>query len=276
MNRSLAGDPLDWSPPADPVPGLDTSKAPPARRYDYWLGGKDNFAADRESGDRIAEMFPTIKAAVRQNRLFLQRAVGCLSEEGVAQFLDIGCGLPSANNTHEVAEAINPAARTVYVDNDPTVLAHARALLTSGSSESLTAYFDADVRESEKILAAAQETLDFGKPVALMLVAIMHFIPDLDEPTDLVARLVRGLPSGSYLALSHATGDYVSDEVIAEAAGGPAPTFLRSRQEITHFFDGLDLLPPGIVSSSEWRAPEGIQRPSVEETGMHCGVARIP
>jgi hypothetical protein len=199
---------------------LDTSVPHPARRYNYWLGGKDNFAADRESGDAIAAAFPAIRTAVQENRGFLQRAVTFLTKEvGIRQFLDIGTGLPTANNTHEVAQAIAPESRIVYVDNDPLVLVHARALLTS-SPQGATAYLDADLRDSHRILAEVRGTLDFSQPIAVMLVAILHFIPDEADPYGIVARLVDALPSGSYLVMSHATGDFWSAEARADLASG--------------------------------------------------------
>src|ERR1700733_2193287 len=192
---------------------IDTSKPHAARIYDYLLGGKDHFAVDRETAEKGIKLIPTGRTAARENRSFLGRAVRYLvAEAGIRQFLDIGAGLPSANNVHEVAQAVTPSCRVVYVDNDPLVLAHARALLTS-SPEGKTAYIHADLRDPEKILAdpATVATLDFTKPVALMLVAILHFIPDSDEPRRIVATLLDALPPGSYLVASHATGEYFRD-----------------------------------------------------------------
>ncbi|MEH0981531.1 SAM-dependent methyltransferase [Micromonospora sp. CPCC 205556] len=268
---------------AHPSDRIDTSVAHPARRYNYWLGGKDNFQADRDSGDEMAAHFPTIRTSALENRRFLQRAVGYLAREaGIRQFLDIGTGIPTANNTHEVAQSIAPEARVVYVDNDPIVLAHARALLTS-SAEGATAYIDADLREPEKILNHPDllRTIDLSRPVALMLVAILHFVPDGDDPYAVVRRLLEALPPGSYLAASHATHDYLPPEV-AEAAraaargGGPHGVInLRSLDEFTRFFDGLELVEPGIGSVAEWRAEQEPQpRPSVVEVSMYGGVAR--
>jgi S-adenosyl methyltransferase len=259
--------------------GIDTTVAHPARRYDYWLGGKDNFAADRESGDAIAAKFPAIRTAVVENRRFLRRAVTFLTETaGVRQFLDIGTGLPTANNTHDVAQAIAPESRVVYVDNDPLVLVHARALLTS-SEEGATAYVDADLREPEKILHDEDlfRTLDLTQPVALMLLATLHFIPEDDDPYAIVRRLVAALPAGSYVALSHATSDYLPPELVADIASGKhGQGRLRTRAEFTRFFDGLELMDPGVVPLAEWRADDEAQpRPTAAETAMYAGVARI-
>jgi SAM-dependent methyltransferase len=257
---------------------LDTSVVHPARRYNYWLGGKDNFAADRESGDATAAMFPTIRAAVLENRKFLRRAVTLLTEEaGVRQFLDIGTGLPSADNTHEVAQRLAPDARVVYVDHDPLVMVHARALLQRASDAGVTDYIEADLRDPDKILEQAARTLDLTRPVALMLVAILHFIREEEDPYALVTRLVDALPSGSYLVISHGTGEWLTEEIIAESATGTAPIWFRSRQQIARFFDGLELLEPGIVSAAHWRAEnESSPRPSAQEISMYSAVARIP
>ncbi len=266
-----------------PVPKIDTTVAHPARRYDYWLGGKDNFAADRAAGDAIAEVYPAVRTAVRENRRFLGRAVTYLAgEAGIDQFLDIGTGIPTANNTHEVAQRINPAARVVYVDNDPIVLAHARALLTS-QTPGATAYLDADLRDPEKILHHPDlaATLDLSRPVALMLVAVLHFIEDRDDPYGAVSRLVSVLPSGSYVVISHATVDLVPEEIrersgVANAPGQGAWQF-RTRAEFAGFFKGLDLMEPGIVPLVRWRAHEEPgPRPEVPEASLFAAVARVP
>lgn len=268
-----------------PSDRIDTSVAHPARRYNYWLGGKDNFQADRDSGDAMAAAFPTIRTAALENRRFLQRAVAHLAREaGIRQFLDIGTGIPTANNTHEVAQAVAPDARVVYVDNDPIVLAHARALLTS-SAEGATAYIDADLRDPEKILhhPDLRRTLDLGQPVALMLVAILHFVPDTDDPYGVVRRLLAELPPGSYLAASHATYDQLPPDV-AEAArvatrdgNPPGGINLRSRDDFARFFDGLEVVEPGVVSVAQWRAETEPQpRPTVDEVSMYGAVARKP
>ena len=267
-----------WVPPE-----IDTTVAHPARRYDYWLGGKDNYAADRASAEAVLEIFPTIRTTAIENRGFLSRAVEFLVREaGIDQFLDIGTGIPAANNTHEVAQRINPATRVVYVDNDPIVLAHARALLTSTHPAGITAYLDADLREPDDILTdrALADTLDLSRPVALMLVAILHFFGDDDRPLDVVARLLDALPDGSYVVISHATGDFVSAELRGtgeEAMSTPKTPFrLRTREEITRLFHGHELVDPGIVVVSEWRAgDEPPPRPSEVEVSTYGGVARI-
>jgi hypothetical protein len=262
---------------------FDTSVPHPARRYNYWLGGKDNFAADRESGDAVAAAFPTVRLAAVENRRFLRRAVSYLAREaGIRQFLDVGTGIPSAGNTHEVAQSIAAGSRIVYVDNDPIVLAHARALLTS-SPEGATAYLDADLREPDKILSDPdlRGTLDLSEPVGLILVAILHFIVDDQDPFGVVGRLIAAMPSGSYLAMSHATYDFMPQETAAALDATNAARNVvfraRSRSEFSRFFDGLDLVDPGIVDVTQWRAEnEPPPRPTVAETAVYCGVARIP
>jgi hypothetical protein len=262
---------------------IDTTVPHPARRYNYWLGGKDNFAADRESGDAVAAAFPTIRLAAIENRRFLRRAVTFLTREaGVRQFLDIGTGIPSADNTHDVAQTVVPESRVVYVDNDPIVLVHARALLTS-SPEGATAYIDADLREPDKILndPALLRTLDLSRPVALMLIAILHFVPDEDDPYGIVRRLIGALPSGSYLAISHATRDFmpaqIRDSVDTLAAANRGSINFRSGDELARFFDGLELVSPGIKTLSEWRAEDEPQpRPSVADIGGYGAVGRVP
>ncbi|TDB94874.1 SAM-dependent methyltransferase [Micromonospora fluostatini] len=278
------------SSPAENVAGrlsdrIDTTVAHPARRYNYWLGGKDNFAADRESGEQIAALYPAIRTVARENRGFLQRAVRFLAgEAGIRQFLDIGTGIPSANNTHEVAQATAPESRVVYVDNDPMVLVHARALLASSPSGA-TAYLDADLRRPDEILADPdlRRTLDLSQPVALMLVAVAHFLDDDDRPYDLVTRLLDALPSGSYLAMTHVTMDFIPPEVaermLAEVAAGRfrADGYPRSHADVARFFAGLDLVEPGIVPVSRWRpeVPEA-QLPPLAETSIYGAVARLP
>ncbi|MFB9236935.1 SAM-dependent methyltransferase [Plantactinospora siamensis] len=273
----------------DQVPGvaagrLDTSVMHPARRYNYWLGGKDNFAADRESGDQIAAVYPAIRTVARENRAFLRRAVRFLAAEaGIRQFLDIGTGIPTADNTHEVAQAVAPDSRIVYVDNDPMVLVHARALLTS-SVAGATAYLDADLRDPDRILADPElrRILDLSRPVALMLIAVLHFLGDDDGPYDVVARLVDALPSGSYLALTHFTTDFLAADVTERAstqfAGGRRPDGNpRSRAEIERFLGGLAPVEPGVVPASEWR-PEvpADQLPPLHEASIYGVVARKP
>ncbi len=263
-----------------PAARIDTSVAHPARRYDYWLGGKDNFAADRESGDAIAAAFPTIRVAAIENRRFLSRAVTFLSRQaGIRQFLDIGTGIPAANNTHQVAQSIAPDSRVVYVDNDPIVLAHARALLAS-SPDGATAYIDADLRDPEKILAHPdlRATLDLSRPVALMLIAVLHFITDDDDPRQIVAQLTGALPSGSYLVISHGTTDGLPPEAVGDIESGRYGTLaMRTGAQIAQFFDGLDLVEPGLVSTADWRAEtEPEPRPLPAEVQMYAAVGRIP
>ncbi len=258
---------------------LDVGVPHPARRYNYWLGGKDNFRADRESGDAIARVFPSIRTAARENRAFMQRAVRFLAhEEGVRQFLDIGTGLPTADNVHQVAQSIDERSRVVYVDNDPLVITHARALLNS-SAVGRTAYIEADIRDPDAILhdPAVSDTLDFSAPIALMIVAVMHFIPDEDEPYGVVKRLVDALPTGSYLVLSHATFDPLDPDTITalnKANAGSMPPFCpRTADEVARYFHGLELVEPGIVSVSDWR-PITDSRPAPAEAAGYGAVAR--
>jgi hypothetical protein len=262
-----------------PLP-FDTSVPHPARRYNYWLGGKDNFAADRDSGDAIAAAFPTIRLWAQENRRFLGRTVSYLAGEvGVSQFLDIGTGIPAADNTHEVAQRINPASRVVYVDNDPIVLVHARALLTSAGHEGRIAYVDADLREPDTILddPALPATLDLTRPVALMMIAVLHFFRDEEKTQQLVRRLVGTLPSGSYLVISHATHDFMPADQ-ARDAGQDDPHFtFRTREQFGGFFEGLELVEPGITSIAQWRADgEPEPRPDIAEVSAYGAVARIP
>jgi S-adenosyl methyltransferase len=264
------------------LPEINTSVAHPARRYDYWLGGKDNFPADQASGDAVAAAFPTIRMTVVENRRFLVRAVRALAGElGIRQFLDIGTGIPTSPNVHEVAQSTAPESRVVYVDNGPIVLVHARALLRSGP-QGATAYLDADLREPDKILQHPDllRTLDLSQPVALMLVAILHFIPDDDDPHGAVARLVGAMPPGSYLVVSHATSDFMPPQaataVDEEGAQSRVPFRFRTKQEFARFLEGLELLPPGIQPLSEWRAQSEPQpRPSAADIAGYAAVARI-
>jgi O-methyltransferase involved in polyketide biosynthesis len=265
-----------------PQPGvkLDTTVSHSARIWNYWLGGKDNYAVDREAGDKVAAMLPSIVAQARADRAFLGRAIQYLAgEEGIRQFLDIGTGLPTAENTHQVAQRVAPESRIVYADNDPLVLAHARALLTS-TPEGACDYVDGDLREPGKILAQAERSLDFGKPVALMLLGIVHHIPDTEQAYSIVRQLVSALAPGSFLAINHSTSAIhgaAMEEAVAHwnRVGTPSMT-LRTPEQITRFFDGLDLLSPGVISCSRWRpdlTSAGGQPPEVDE---FCGVARKP
>jgi hypothetical protein len=252
---AVAEDP-DWLPPE-----INTGVAHPARVYDYLLGGKDNFAADRALADAVTKAMPSARAMARANRDFLRRAVHYLATEaGIRQFLDVGTGIPTAGNTHEVAQAVAPDSRVVYVDNDPIVLAHARALMTSGPAGA-TAFIQADLREPGKILAdpALRKTLDRGEPVALMLIAILMYISDEDDPRDLVAELVDALPSGSYLTLTHPTADFNPEEAAAAVAATEEAGIsftARGEADVAAFFTGLDLVDPGVVPILAWH-PDG-------------------
>jgi S-adenosyl methyltransferase len=242
---------------------FDTSTAHIARVYDYWLGGKDNYAADRAVGDQVRQAYPNIAHSVRANRAFLARAVSYLvSEAGVRQFLDIGTGIPSANNTHEVAQAAAPESRVVYVDNDPVVLVHARALLSSDPA-GVTDYIDADLRDTAAVLSRAGRTLDLAEPVAVMLLGILHMIPDADDPAAIVTALMGATASGSFLTISHpasdidaAAGAEASRRYNAQAA--ESATF-RSHAQVLGLFDGLDLVPPGLVPVPQWRPRSEIE-----------------
>jgi hypothetical protein len=267
----------DRVPP--PLP-FDTSVPHPARRYNYWLGGKDNFAADRASGDAVAAFVPTIRLWAQENRRFLGRTVDYLAREaGVNQFLDIGTGIPAADNTHEVAQRANPAARIVYVDNDPIVLVHARALLTNEKYQGPISYIDADLRDPATILGdpALATTLDLSEPVALMLIAVLHFLPDEYRPHDVVRTLLDALPSGSYVVISHATHDFMDAEQATGAQQNDRDFTFRTQEEFARFFDGLELVEPGIVSIADWRAEgEPLPRPSVADVAAYGAVGRKP
>ncbi len=246
----------------DQVPGFDTSVASIARIYDYWLGGKDNFQADRDAAEAMIQQYPDIVKGVRLNRAFLGRAVHYLAAEaGIRQFLDIGTGLPSANNTHEVAQRQAPDSRIVYVDNDPIVLSHAQALLTS-TRQGSCAYIDADARDTGKILREAAGTLDFSRPVAICLIMILQFIPDEDDPWRITRALMEAVPSGSYLAIAHPASDVGADLRPAfrqlNARMGGTQVKARSHQEIARFFDGLDMVGPGLVQLHRWRPGAGV------------------
>jgi len=241
-------------PESDALANFDITRPHIARIYDYWLGGKDNFEADREAAELALAATPTIVPGVRANRRFLGRAVAAMAAEGVRQFLDIGTGIPASNNTHEVAQKIAPESRVVYVDNDPIVLTHARALLTSGTGQ--TAYIDADARDVTAIVDEAGRTLDFSKPVGIMLIAILHCVPDEDNPAKLVSDLMAAVPAGSYLAISHPARDQLAIATKAEESltksMGQKVTF-RTHDEVAAFFAGLELLPPGVVPVQSWR-----------------------
>jgi hypothetical protein len=236
-------------------PRLDTSTAHSARVWNYLLGGKDNFAADREAGDLVQRLFPDIAHLARLQRRFLARAVRYLAgEAGIRQFLDIGTGLPTADNTHQVAQQVAPDSRIVYVDNDPLVLVHARALLTSAPG-GMTSYIEADVRDTDEILGEAGRTLDFGQPVALMMLGILGQIPDSARPRSIVSTLLDAVPPGSYLALSDGTdtSPALNQAIAAYNQNSASSYHLRSPEQLAGFFDGLALVPPGVVTTSQWR-----------------------
>jgi hypothetical protein len=239
----------------DAAARLDTSVAHSARVWNYLLGGKDNFGADRETGDLIFKMFPGIAQLARLQRQFLAKAVRYLAAEaGIRQFLDVGTGLPTADNTHEVAQSVAPESKIVYVDNDPLVLVHAQALLTSAPG-GVTAYIEADVRDPDKILREAAKTLDFSRPVGLILMGILGQLPDSDQPGAIADQLLAALPSGSYLAEGDGTDTSPAlNEAIRVYNENSASSYhLRSAEQIKGFFHGLELVPPGVVSSSQWR-----------------------
>jgi hypothetical protein len=261
----------------DGSPELDTSVPHSARVWNYWLGGEDNYAADRLVGDQVMAMFPDITRLARADRAFLGRAVRYLTAgAGIRQFLDIGTGLPTAGNTHEVAQAVAPESRVVYVDNDPLVLVHARALLTS-TPEGASDYVDADLRDTGTIVERAAGTLDFTRPIALMMLGIMGQIPDSDDPESIIARLMSPLAPGSYLALSDGTDTSATfTEAVRHYNENSASTYHpRSPERITGFFAGLELVEPGVVELSRWR-PDGTAGPGPGEVPGVCGVGRKP
>jgi len=260
-------------------PEIDATVPNSARIWNYWLGGKDHYPVDREAGDEYRAIYPEIVQVARASRQFLARAVQYLAgEEQVQQFLDIGTGLPTFNNTHDVAQRVAPDTRVVYVDNDPVVLAHARALLTS--TEAVTAYVDADLRAPDEILAAAARTLDFTRPIGLMMLGILGHIGDDDEARSIVKRLLDALPSGSYLTICDGTNDLFEAGVEAQRLyneSGAVPYRLRSARQIADFFEGLELVEPGVVSCPGWRPdPVAIGRDLPPEMDQVAGVGRKP
>ena len=271
--------PDPWEDPAGD-PRLDTRVPQVARIYDYWLGGKDNFSADRFAGQETIAAFPGIRLSARANRQFLRRTVRHLAGAGgVRQFLDIGTGLPTADNTHEVAQATAQESRVVYVDNDPLVLAHARALLTS-KPEGLTAYLDADIQDTSAILEQSAATLDFTRPVGIMLLAILHYIPDLAEARRIVDTLVGAVPAGSYLVISHAGSDLLPEDVAAfeKSLNVHLPAerqhVARPREAVARLFDGVEVVEPGLVRVSDWHpdSPQEAATPTI----LWGGVGRKP
>ena len=252
-SEAPGGTPLDY----DDLPPLDTTVAHPARICDFWLGGKDSFAVDRRAAEAGLKAFPDAILSVRANRAFLARAVGYLAAEaGIRQFLDIGTGLPSADNTHEVAQAVAPECRVVYVDNDPVVLLHAHAMLT-GTTAGTTGYIDADLRDPGKLLRDAASLLDLSRPVAVLLFGILHFIQDDEGPHQIVDVLMNAVPAGSYLAVSHLAKDLFPEQMPAFAHAvseySSVNILLRDKAEVSRFFRGLELIEPGVVQVSKWR-----------------------
>jgi len=260
------------------MPDFDTSVPHIARVYDYWLGGKDNFAADRELGERTLAAYPNLVFSVRANRAFLARAVRFLAaDQGIRQFLDIGTGIPTAHNTHEVAQQIAPASRIVYVDNDPIVLSHAQALLKS-NPEGKCAYLDADLRDPAGILDQAARTLDFSQPVAVMLIAVMHFIGDDDEAAAIISTLTGACVPGSFVAISHVASDIDTDqqaEMVRRLNQSVAEkATMRDRAGVARLFAGLELVEPGVVRVAQWRPDSELEAAS--PTGLWGGVAFKP
>ncbi|MEV8034638.1 SAM-dependent methyltransferase [Streptomyces sp. NPDC086182] len=250
-----------------PPTGIDTSKPHPARMYDWYLGGKDNYPVDEEMGRQMLALDPRVPVMARVNRAFMHRATRWLAQNGVRQFLDIGTGIPTEPNLHQIAQAVAPDARVVYCDNDPIVLAHAAALLRS-SDTGVTEYLQADVRDPDAILDGARKVLDFGRPVALSLVALLHFVSDADGAYALVDRLLSELPSGSYLMVTHATADFTPEEsaaAIAKLKAAGVTLALRSREEFLRFFDGLDLVEPGAAVVHEWHPELGEPVPGQDD-----------
>jgi hypothetical protein len=253
---------------------VDPHTVSPARRWNYWLGGKDHFQVDRESGDRIAAAYPAVRTTAREGRAFHQRAVRFLAREaGIRQFLDIGTGLPAPDNTHEVAQAVAPDAKVVYVDNDPMVLAHARALMSGGA----TTYVDADLRDPAKILHAPEvrELIDIDRPVGVLLISVLHFLTDDDEARAAVRELLAAVPPGSYLVATHATMDFVSAESAAMYdrmfQAGQVDVMARDGASVRALLDGVELIDPGLVSACDWR-PEQDSRPTPAEVSLYGAV----
>ncbi|MFB6888821.1 SAM-dependent methyltransferase [Kitasatospora sp. NPDC056327] len=272
----ITGEGEEIRPPADLRPEIPH----PARMYDYYIGGKDNFPADREAAERVLSISPMVRISALANRAFLGRAVRHLAGEGIRHFVDIGTGIPSAGNTHEVAQRVRPDARVVYLDNDPIVLVHGRALL-SGTTPESTSVVQADLRDPAAVLRTPEvrRALDSGEPVALLLVAVLHFIDEQDDPYGIVRTLVDALPSGSRLVLSHGTLDFTAT---ADAGRGPAvyrnasaQLTMRTRAQVLRFFEGLDLLDPGLVTAPLWR-PDAPRQPADSQVGIWAAVAGKP
>jgi len=269
------GDPQEQDVAAGPA--FHPTVPNPARIWNFWVGGKDHFEADRALAEQFGQVVPEMPLIARLTRQFLTDTVSKLAANGIRQFLDIGTGLPTADNTHEVAQRLAPDSRIVYADNDPVVLAHARALLTS-SPEGKTAYLHADLRDPAKILAQAAQTLDFSQPVAVLLIAVLHFVQDSDDPYRIVTTLMDAVPPGSYLAIVHGASDVGSDDM-PEAERrynnrASARFNARDREHVIRFFDGLELTPPGLANLSRW--PQGTARDDSPHPDLaaYCGLAR--
>jgi len=269
----------DDFPPPDLAssPEIDTSVSHSARVWDYWLGGKDNYPVDREVGDQIAALLPDIVRHARADRMFLGRVVRFLAgEAGIRQFLDIGTGLPTVDNTHEVAQRVAPECRIVYVDNDPLVLVHARALLSS-TPEGATDYLHADLREPGNVLAGAARTLDLTQPVAVTILGVLWHILDDDQARGIIGRLMGAVAAGSYLAVAHPTLEVTGEKMAAAIAywnaHGTPPGTHRTPAQIAGLLGGLELVEPGVVSSTRWR-PEATPFGEPEEIDQFCAVAR--
>jgi len=249
-----------------------------ARVYSYWLGGKDHYPADRKAAEEVIRLRPQVVASARGNRHFLARVVHYLAGEcGIRQFLDIGTGLPAPDNTHEIAQRVAPDCRVVYVDNDPLVLVHARALLTS-TPEGSCDYIDADLRDTATILGHAAQTVNLAQPVGVLLLAVLHLVPDADDPAGIVAALAAGVASGSHIAISHLTADFAPAQVTAATSAynnlAPVPVTARTRTQVTALFGGLPLAAPGVVKITQWRPRIG--GPFPQPADLYGGVARIP
>jgi hypothetical protein len=271
----MSADPSRPEPAASPE--INTTVSHSARVWNYWLGGKDNYPVDQQVGDQILAFVPELVSSARADRYFIARAVRYLAgEKGIRQFLDIGTGLPTVDNTHEVAQRVAPESRIVYVDNDPLVLVHARALLTS-RPEGACNYIDADVHDPRKILREASQTLDFRQPVAIMLLGILNFVISTDQAQAIVHQLLEAVPSGSHLVISHPTTE-VGAGPMTEAVRywneqGSAPMTLRTRDELLRFFDEVELLEPGVVSCPRWR-PDVMEIDEVVDVPQFCGLGR--
>jgi O-methyltransferase involved in polyketide biosynthesis len=261
------------------LPDLDTNVANAARMWNYWIGGKDNFLADREAGDQVLEAMPALPLVARSLRRFLSTTVDELTAAGVRQFLDIGTGLPTADNTHDVAQRVAPESRIVYVDHDPVVIRHAQALLTS-SPEGKTDYIQADLRDWATISAGAQRTLDFSRPVAVLMIAVVHFILDAEDPHGMVSRIMADLAPGSYLAIAHAASDIEADTAAAMARSYNATASLtitpRDGATVARFFDGLEMTGPGLLPLAQWWGPSPAAASDPTEMSCYCGIARKP